>query len=166
MSVEKSDQSGRTVTSVGSNLDRYFSRLNKYTNISFIFGLLIGILLTSTAVSGYLYWDSLDHRTSVPITIVTCDSCEYERFTNATDRMIKAEYREVDYQSPEGQELIQEYNLKYIPGFIFERGPLEKAENFTSMRTTLAESDGAYLLPDEGIEAAQRLSKGQYLDES
>ena len=143
-----------------------FSKIRDEIDLSFGLGLLIGILMTSAAFSGYIYWDSMDHRTSVPITVVTCDNCEYDRFKSATDRMFKTNYKEVDYKSEEGQRLIERYNLKYVPGFIFDRVQLEKAENFTSVRSTLVQSEEAYIIPDEGVEVAQRLSKGITLNRS
>lgn len=166
MLTQRADQSSNLTAAVKETIKRRFSRFGKYANISFGLGLLIGVFLASTAFSGYMYWDSLDHRTTVPITVVTCDSCEYERFKDATDRMLKTQYREVDYQSEEGQTLIQEHNLKYIPGFVFSGEQLENAENFSSMQSTLVDSKDAYVIPDEGMEVAQRLSKGEYLNRS
>lgn len=129
-------------------------------NRSFALGLMAGILITSGVFSGFLYLNSLDYATTVPVTVVTCDSCEYDRFREATDRMFKTEYREVNYQSEEGQELIREHGLIYVPGFIFEGTQLEKAENFTSVESTLVKSGEDYVIPDAGIEVAQRLSSG------
>lgn len=146
-----------------------FSRFKSAGNSlssSFAGGLLVGLIIASAAFSGYIYWDSMDHRTTVPVTVLTCDSCEYDKFKDATDRMFKAQYREVDYQSDEGQQLIQKHNLKYVPGFIFDAGQLEKAENFTSVKPTLVESQDGYVIPDEGVEVAQRLSKGKALNRS
>jgi len=80
--------------------------------------------------------------------------------------MVKTEYNEIDYQSEKGRELIQKHNLKYIPGFLFNAKQLQKAENFSSIEPTLVKSDNAYVIPDEGIEVAQRLSDGKYLDRS
>lgn len=140
--------------------------LGKYLNISFGLGLLIGVLLSSAAFSGYLYWDSLDHRTQVPVTVVTCEECEWNRFQESTDRMFRTSYREVDYQSEEGQKLIEEHNLKYIPGFIFDKEKLEQTGNFTAVEPALVEFEDAYVIPDEGVETAQRLSEGKLLNRS
>jgi len=166
MLTQQADQSSKLTAAMKKTIQGQFSRFGKYANISFGLGLLIGVFLTSTAFSGYMYWDSLDHRTSVPVSVVTCDSCEYDRFREATDKMLKTEYREVDYQSERGQALVEKYGLKYIPGFIFDREQLEKAENFSSMQSTLATAEDAYVIPDEGMEVAQRLSKGEYLNRS
>lgn len=135
----------------------------KCLNKSLGIGLLLGVVLSSAAFSGYLYWDSMDHRTEVPVTVVTCDECEWDKFQKTTDRIFRASYREVDYQSEEGQELIDKYNLKYVPGFIFDR-KLEQAGNFSKAEPMLVKSDDAYVLPDEGIKAAQRLSNGTRLN--
>lgn len=160
------EHSSGSVTAAKETIIEHISGFRKYFNRSFGLGLILGIFIASTAFSGYIYWDSLDHRTTVPITVVTCDSCEYDRFKDATDRMFKTEYREVDYQSEEGQRLIREHNLKYIPGFLFDREQLEKAENFTSVKPTLIESEDFYVIPDEGVEVAQRLSTGMALNRS
>lgn len=135
----------------------------KFLNASFGLGLLIGIILTSAAFGGYLYWESLDHRTEVPIKVVTCDNCSYDKFQRATDRMFKTSYTEVDYQSEEGQQLIQKYNLKYVPGFVFNRS-VENAVNFSRVKPSLVEFDDAYVIPDEGVTIAQRLSDGRSLE--
>lgn len=133
---------------------------------SFMGGFLIGLIIASAAFSGYIYYDSIDKRTDVPVTVVTCESCEYEKFRDATDRMFKASYTEVDYRSEEGQRLIEKYDLKYVPGFIFDRKKLEKAENFTAVEPTLVKNEDAYVIPDEGVEVAQRLSTGIPLNNS
>jgi hypothetical protein len=99
----------------------------------------------------------------VEITVVTCDNCSYSRFKEETDEIMKADYREVDYGSEEGQMLIKKYDLYYVPGFIFDK-KVEKTENFTRIESTLVEFDDAYVLPDRGIETAQRVSEGKSLD--
>ena len=142
-----------------------FPDFRKYWNRSLSLGFLVGILMTAAAFSGFLYWDSMDHRQKVPITVVTCDNCTYQQFRTATDRMFRAEYNEVDYDSEEGQRLIQKYNLKHIPGFIFDGPKLEKAENFTRVRNSVVSFEDAYVIPDEGAETAQRLSKGFELEQ-
>jgi glutaredoxin len=160
------EHSNGSVTAAKKSIIENISGFEKYFNVSFGLGLILGIILTSAAFSGYMYWDSLDQRTTVPVTVVNCDTCDYNRFKDATDRMFKTSYREVDYRSEEGQELIQKYNLKYVPGFIFDREQLEKAENFTAVKPTLVESEDAYVIPDEGEKVAQRLSSGMYLNSS
>lgn len=137
--------------------------IRQYLNVSLGLGFLIGIVLTSAVFSGYLYWDSLDHRTEVPITVVTCDDCEYDRFVDSTDRMFRADYREVDYQSEEGQELIERYGLNYVPGFIFD-SKVTEAEQYYKVEPTLVEVEDAYVIPDRGVEVAQRLSEGIELE--
>lgn len=134
--------------------------LGRYWNRSFGLGLLTGVLLTATAFSGYIYWNSLDHSQEVTVTVLTCDNCSYGKFRNATDRMFKTEYREVDFQSSEGQQLIQKYSLNHVPGFIFNGTQLERADNFTRVRNTLGEFEDAYVIPDDRVETAQRLSDG------
>lgn len=145
-------------------LKKALSRMKPGSGSSFIYGFFAGALLVAAAVGGVNYWQSLDHRTTVPVTVVTCDNCSYGRFQNATDRMFNARYTEVDYRTERGQELIQKYNLKYVPGFIFDRKQLEKAENFDRVRSVLVKFDDAYVVPDERTMVAQRLSEGKRID--
>lgn len=139
-------------------------KMRAYLNRSFALGLIIGLLIASAGFSGYLYWQSLDHRTPVPVTVVTCDSCTYDKFRTATDRIFNAKYREVNYQSEEGQRLIQKYNIKYVPAFIFDKKVAE-TENFYRVKSILVEFDDAYVLPDRSPRAAQRLSNGTELQQ-
>jgi len=162
----KHSKNGSSLSKVKEIINNHFLELRKYLNVSFSIGLILGFLITSTVFSSYLYWNSIDHRTTVPVSVVTCNSCDYEKFRDATNRMVKTEYNEIDYQSEKGRELIQKHNLKYIPGFLFNAKQLQKAENFSSIEPTLVKSDNAYVIPDEGIEVAQRLSDGKYLDRS
>lgn len=138
-------------------------RLASHLNRSFAIGLVLGLVIASAGFGGYIYWNSLDHRTTVPVTVVTCDNCSYDRFKTATDRIFKTEYKEVDYRSERGQELIQKYNIKYVPAFIFD-SKIEEAENFYRVKSILVEFDDAYVLPDRSPRAAQRLSNGTELD--
>jgi len=138
-------------------------KLKSFLNLSFGAGLLLGLILSGTAFAGYSYWDSLDHRMEVPITVVTCDNCSYEGFRTATDRMFNAEYREVNYQSEEGQQLINKYDINYIPAFIFDR-KVEEAEQFFKVEPVLVEYDDAFVVPDRGNLVAQRVSEGKELE--
>lgn len=99
----------------------------------------------------------------IEITVVNCENCSYSRFRKETDELMKANYREVDYESDEGQRLIEKYDLYYVPGFIFDK-EVEKTENFTRIESMLVEFDDAYVLPDKGFETAQRVSEGKSLD--
>jgi len=138
---------------------------SSYLNKSFALGLILGLIVSGAGFGGYMYWQSMDHRTEVPITVVTCDTCDYQKFRNATDKMFKAKYKEVDYQSEKGQNLIQKYNLKYVPGFILDR-KVEEAEAFDRVKNTLVDSRDAYVIPDRGLRVAQRLSEGKELNRS
>jgi len=137
--------------------------LEKYWNRTFGKGVLTGVLIMSLLFSGFLYWDSVDHRVEVPVTVVTCDDCSYDRFESATDRMFRVSYEEVEYSSEEGQELIDEHSLSYVPSFIFGE-EVEKAENFTAIKPSIYESGDYYVLRTEGPEVAQRLSDGKQLE--
>ncbi|MFB6190354.1 MAG: hypothetical protein ABEJ91_02170 [Candidatus Nanohaloarchaea archaeon] len=160
------EHSGELEMDAGSPMDldtrRIRQRVQENLNRSFALGLIIGLLIASTGFSGYIYWNSLDHRTTVPVTVVTCDNCTWDRFKTATDRIFKTNYKEVDYQSERGQELIRKYNAKYIPMFIFDK-KVEKAENFYRVESILVEFEDAYVLPDRSPRAAQRLSNGTSL---
>ena len=108
------------------------------------------------------YYDDITEPT-VQITVVTCDNCSYSRFREETNSIMKADYREVDYRSEKGQKLVERYKLNHIPGFIFD-SEVERAENFTEIESILVEFEDAYIIPDKGIEAAQRMSDGKELE--
>ncbi len=133
-------------------------------NRSFLLGLVLGLVVSGAAFSGYTYWESLDHRVEVPVTVVTCDDCSYGEFQNATDRLFNAEYRQVDYQSSEGQELVEKYDLQYIPAFIFDP-QVKEAEDFYKVEPVMIEYEDAYVILDRGNLVAQRLSEGIELEE-
>lgn len=145
-----------------------------------VVGAMLGFLLAALLITGFNYFQDADFETkdklpdikerinsqyddltepTVDITVVTCDNCSYSEFQDTTGGLMKTEYREVDYQSEEGQRLIERYELNYIPGFIFDKN-VERAENFTRIESVVVEFDDAYVLPDKGVEAAQRESKG------
>lgn len=126
----------------------------------FLIGLATGLIVVLALIAGYSYMESMDR---VEITVVTCESCDYSSFRQTTDELFNTNYREVDYQSEEGQQLIEKYDLFYVPGFIFEK-EVENRENFTRIRAVLVEFEDAYVLPDKGNEAAQRMSEGISLD--
>lgn len=150
-----------------------------------VIGAMLGFLLAALFISGFNYVQEADFETehdfpdikgeigsyyndlaepTVEITVVTCDNCSYSRFRDETDKLMKTEYREVDYRSKEGKKLIEKYDLSYAPGFIFEK-EVEKAENFTRIESVLIEFEDAYVLPAEGVEAAQRMSEGMELEQ-
>lgn len=143
----------------GENLKELKRFLNRY----FAAGLIAGILLTTAAFSGFMYWQTLDHRVEVPVTVLTCENCSYGKFRNTTDRMFNARYTEVDYKSEEGQKLIEKYDINYVPAFIFD-DKIEKADYFERARPALKEFDDAYVIPDTQLETAQRLSNGKKLE--
>lgn len=122
---------------------------------------MTGFLVTASVIGGYTVMDGEDR--AVGITVVSCENCSYSKFRETTGELFPTEYREVGYRSEEGQRLIQKYELNYIPGFIFDR-EVRDAENFTRIRSVLVEFDDAYVLPDRGIEAAQRVSDGIQLN--
>lgn len=146
------------------DLGKVRDRISAHMNRSFAIGFILGILVASAGFGGYMYWNSLDHRTTVPVTVVTCDNCSYDRFRTATDRIFKTKYKEVDYKSQRGQELIEKYNIKYVPAFIFDK-KIEKAENFYRVKSILVKFKDAYVLPDRSPRAAQRLSNGTELQQ-
>lgn len=141
----------------------YLETLKKFLNRYFAAGLIVGILLSTAAFSGFIYWQSLDHRVKVPVTVVTCDNCSYGKFRNTTDRMFNTRYREVDYRSEEGQRLIEKYDINYVPAFIFDK-KIEKADYFERASPALKEFEDAYVIPDTQLKTAQRLSDGKQLE--
>lgn len=141
------------------------SKLGHVLNRYFAAGFLVGVILTATVMgAGFAYYLSMDERPQVPITVVTCEECEYEAFVTATDRMINAEYVEADYQSDQGQELIENYDIEYVPAFIFDK-KVEETEAFDRLRQSLIEYDDGYKLMEDEVEVAQRMSEGIYLEE-
>lgn len=149
--------------SIDIELKSILARIKSYLNLSFAAGLILGLVISGAAFSGYTYWNSLDHRMEVPVTVVTCDNCSYESFRSSTDRMFNADYREVDYQSDEGQQLINKYELGYVPAFIFDK-KVSEAEQFYKVKPVLFEYDDAYLVPDRGNLVAQRVSEGKTIE--
>lgn len=130
-----------------------------YLNVSFGTGFIIGVLLTSAIFGLNAFLASSGGDVPVTVTVLTCDNCSYDRFQTRTDKMFNAKYREVDYQSEEGQRLIEKYNIRYIPGFIYNK-KVEEAENFTRAKSSLVGFEDAYVLSDGEGEAARFLSKG------
>ncbi|MFT4867572.1 MAG: hypothetical protein ACI9LV_000173 [Candidatus Nanohaloarchaea archaeon] len=124
-------------------------------------GFAIGFLLTAALIGGFVYMQS--QEPAVDITVVTCENCSYGEFRNTTGELFKVNYHEVDYRSEEGQRLVEKYDLYYVPGFIFDR-EVENRENFTRIESVVVEFDDAYVLPDKGVTAAQRVSEGRSLD--
>ncbi|MFB6147601.1 MAG: hypothetical protein ABEJ66_01840, partial [Candidatus Nanohaloarchaea archaeon] len=62
------------------DLDKVKEGVGSHLNRSFALGLVVGILVAGAGFGGYTYWNSIDHRTDVPVTVVTCDNCSCDRF--------------------------------------------------------------------------------------
>lgn len=135
--------------------------VSKYFNRNAAIGFFLGVILTAGAIAGGSYLQERMEDTT-RITVVTCEDCTYERFKTTTDRMIEADYREVSYQSAEGEKLTQKYNLSYVPGFIYPKS-IEEHENFSQMRNALIKHGDAYVMSDSPIRKAQRFSEGKDL---
>ncbi len=146
----------------GTDLQELWRNLKPYLNVSFALGLVLGVLLTTAVFAGYSYL-SMERGVPVEVTVVTCDNCSYQKFRDTTDRIFNAEYEEVDYRSDRGKELIQRYNLQYVPGFIFSKD-IRESSNFTYVQSSLVEFEDAYVLSDEDNRAAQRFSQGRQLN--
>lgn len=139
-------------------------KFSSYINLSFGLGLVFGMMIMLGGVLAYsTFYTPPAHQ--IDVTVVTCDNCSYGKFRNATDELFNADYKEVDYKSKKGQSLIDKYNIKYVPAFIFDKKSLEEADNFTLVRPGLAEFKDAYVIPDEGVKKAQMLSHGFQLPE-
>ena len=141
-----------------------FRKFKEIVNTSFQTGFVLGVLITSLVFSGFIYTDYFDQDTEVPVKVVTCEDCDYSAFEEATERMFRTSYTEVDYQSEEGQELIEQYEISYIPGFIYGE-EIEQAENFTAVHPNLVEYDEGYRLSQRDQQPAQRLSNGFELEQ-
>lgn len=150
---------------MGLDFDREktLEALKTHLNKSFGAGLIIGVIISSVAFVGMPMFLE-ESKLTVPVTVVTCDNCSYGKFQNATDRMFNTEYREVDYNSEEGQNLIEKYNINYVPAFIFDR-KVEDAEALNRVEPTLVKFEDAYVIPDAGVKVAQRLSNGISLNQ-
>jgi len=143
-----------------TGLKDYLSKVKPHLNLSFGIGLVLGVLLTTAIFGGAAAWNSFIGPQPVDVTVVTCEECNYERFQNATDRMFNANYKQVNYQTDEGQEFVERYNLEYVPGFILEKS-VGNHENFTQIRPNVISMENGYVLD---IEAAQRFSDGEELN--
>lgn len=121
-------------------------------------GLALGFVLAAVTFGLYA---SLFAPQPVEVTVVTCDNCSYGEFRNTTGELFEVEYREVSYDSEEGQKLIERYGIGYVPAFIFDRSVSEK-ENFAKINSTLKEFEDTYVLPDGRMPAAQRVSSGGF----
>lgn len=121
-------------------------------------GVLTGLLAAAALIVAFQGYQAYSYN-PVEVTVVTCDNCSYERFKGATERYFDVTYEEVDWDSNEGEEMIQRYNVNYIPAFIFEKD-VEERKNFTRVRNALVEFEDAYVMSDQRNEAAQRFSKG------
>ena len=144
-------------------MQKFNSDIRPHFNTSFFLGSIFGFIATIMLAQGYATYDDITGPEPVGVTVVTCDNCSYGRFQNATDRLFKAEYREVDYQSEEGQALVEKYSLNYVPGFIFDK-EVEQRANFSSIAVSVATFDDAYVISDTDIRVAQRLSTGKQLN--
>ena len=142
----------------GSKIADVTSSLNEHVNYSTLAGFLLGVVITSTSIGGAMFLQDM-MKEQTDITVVTCSNCSYERFKTVTDRMFDTNYKEVDYESTRGKKLIEKYNLKHIPGFIYEKS-IEDRENFTQVRNSLVKFEDAYVMSDEGEEISQRFSEG------
>ena len=152
------EHKGKRPRSVKPSHPEYRKFFSKHFNSSTAVGFLLGIMLTSSAIAGGIYvQDYLEEE--ITVTVVTCENCTYERFKSRTDRMMVTDYKEVDYQSKKGEELIQRYNLTYVPGFIIEKD-VEEHENFTQIRNSVIKYDSSYVIRDKRSKVAQRFSEG------
>lgn len=126
-------------------------------------GAAIGFLLTAVLIAGFVALQELDSDSeeAVEITVLTCENCSYQQFQNTTGAIFDVKYRELPYNSTEGEELIQRYDIGYIPAFIFDT-EVEDRANFTRINSTLKNFDHAYVLPDGRMPAAQRVSSGGF----
>lgn len=126
-------------------------------------GAVVGFLLAAVLIAGFVAFQELDSGSedTVEITVVTCENCSYQQFRNTTGSIFEVTYREVPYDSVESQELIRKYDIGYVPAFIFDK-EIQNRKNFTRINSTLKEFDDAYVLPDDRMPAAQRVSSGGF----
>lgn len=127
----------------------------------FLTGLLTGLAVAAVAVHLPGAVDGVD---PVRVTVVSCGDCEYGRFVNVTDRMFHARFVEEPYNSSRGRRLVEKYNIRYVPGFIFDRSVSER-ENFSRITNSLVEFEDAYVVSDRGNRVAQRFTEGRELSQ-
>lgn len=138
----------------------HLKKIKPYLNTSLGLGFVLGVLFTAAVLGGVAAYDSFRGPEPVDVTVVTCEDCNYDRFKNATDRIFKVNYNEVNYQTSEGQDLVERYGLEHVPGFILDKN-VENHENFTQIRSNVVNIEDSYVLD---VEAAQRFSDGQDLN--
>lgn len=126
----------------------------------FFAGFLVGVLLTgSIAAAGFYFMDEVVQPEPVEVTVLTCENCDHSDFINANDRLMESEYRTVDYQSEEGQQLLDKYGIRYVPGFIFSKN-VERQPVFPRINASLIEREDGYILSDvEDNNVAQRMTQ-------
>ncbi|MFB6209005.1 MAG: C2H2-type zinc finger protein [Candidatus Nanohaloarchaea archaeon] len=128
----------------------------------FALGVMTGVVVAVLLLGVYSVGGDYLRSQPFEVTVVTCDSCNYSDFRKTTNELFNVKYRQVDYRSEKGQRLIEKYNLYYVPGFIFDK-EVRNRENFTMVKSVLVEFEDAYVLPDKGNRAAQRMSRGKSL---
>lgn len=76
-----------------------------------------------------------------------CDSCEYDEIV----KMLKAnlvqtlKINEIEFDSPEGKQLINSFGIKSIPAFVFD-SKITEIENYEKVKQVFIEKDEQYFL--------------------
>lgn len=122
-------------------------------------GFTVGALLTCILVAGSLGLQGLS--STVEITVISCDNCSYNEFNQSTENIVEDPvYREVDYRSNEASDLIDRFEIDYVPAFIFSE-EIESSENFTRIESVINRVGESYVLHRS---AAERYSEGFNLE--
>lgn len=125
-------------------------------------GFLGALLVTLIVSSGLFVIDSIE-KDSYRVTVVTCETCEYPEFRDKMAPLFDLEYYEIDVNSSKGKNMVERYDLIYVPGFIFEKD-IRNADNFSRIGSYLNEFQDSYAVPDTEVPTAQRLSEGRHLE--
>lgn len=90
-----------------------------------------------------------------------CDSCKYEDIVKLLKINLAPtlKVKEAEFDSEEGKNLINSFNIKSVPAFVFDSN-VEKVENFDKARQAFSEKEGKYYLDSAKV----GLPVGRYLE--
>jgi protein-disulfide isomerase len=90
----------------------------------------------------------------------TCDQCSPDEILVWLRKVMPTiAARKIDISSDEGKKAIEQYNLKSLPSFVFDKS-LEKTELYSQAKTVFEEKDGQYVMNMAAVGAPA----GKYLE--
>lgn len=136
-----------------------FLPTSKFFDRDILKGFIVGALLTCILIAGYSGLQGFS--STVEITVIGCDNCSYGEFRNSTDSILESPvYREIDYRSKEASDLINRFDVDYVPAFVFSE-EVERSENFTRISAVMNKVGDSYVLHRS---PAERYSEGFRLE--